>query len=76
MEQQNMLHLSASPHIHSGKSTAGIMRDVLIALAPAAVAGTVIFGLRSLLVMLVTGAIGASFWIVIFPGTVAQSSAL
>ena len=53
MEQQNMLHLSASPHIHSGKSTAGIMADVLIALAPAALAGTIIFGLRSLLVMLI-----------------------
>ena len=61
MEQQNMLHLSASPHIHSGKSTAGIMADVLIALAPAAVAGTVIFGLRSLLVMLVTVAACVGF---------------
>lgn len=43
--------LSVSPHIHSGRSTAGIMRDVLIALLPATVAGTVIFGLRSLLVV-------------------------
>ena len=48
-----LLRLSASPHIHSGRSTAGIMRDVIIALLPAAVAGTVIFGLRSLLVMAV-----------------------
>ena len=47
------LHLSASPHIHSGRSTMGIMRDVLIALIPAAVAGTVIFGWRSLLVIAV-----------------------
>ncbi len=47
------LRLAVSPHIHSGKSTAGIMRDVLIALAPATVAGTVIFGLRSLLVIAV-----------------------
>ncbi len=46
-----MLKLSASPHIHSGKSTSGIMRDVLIALAPAVVAGTILFGLRSLLVL-------------------------
>ena len=45
------LRLAVSPHIHSGKSTAGIMRDVLISLVPAAVAGTVIFGLRSLLVI-------------------------
>ena len=50
---ENMLHLSASPHIHSGRSTQAIMRDVLIALAPATVAGTVIFGLRSLLVIAV-----------------------
>lgn len=49
----NMLHTSASPHIHSGRSTASIMRDVLIALLPSAVAGIVIFGLRSLLVIAV-----------------------
>ena len=49
----NKLKISVSPHIHSGRSTRGIMRDVLIALAPAAIAGTVIFGLRSLLVMAV-----------------------
>ena len=42
-----------SPHIHSGRSTAGIMRDVLIALLPAAVAGVCIFGLRALLVIAV-----------------------
>ena len=42
-----------SPHIHSGKTTAGIMRDVLIALLPAAVAGTVIFGWRALLPIVV-----------------------
>lgn len=46
-----MLKLAVSPHIHSGKSTAGIMRDVLISLSPAAIAGTVIFGWRSLLVI-------------------------
>jgi electron transport complex protein RnfD len=49
----NLLHLSASPHIHSGRSTASIMRDVLIALLPATVAGVVIFGLRALLVVAV-----------------------
>ena len=43
--------LSISPHIHSGRSTSRIMLDVLIALLPATVAGTVIFGLRSLLVV-------------------------
>ena len=46
-----LLHLSVSPHIHSGHSTSKIMRDVLIALCPAAIAGTIIFGWRSLLVI-------------------------
>ncbi|MBR4872379.1 MAG: RnfABCDGE type electron transport complex subunit D [Clostridia bacterium] len=45
------MRLSVSPHIHSGRTTSIIMRDVLIALLPATVAGTVIFGLRSLLVV-------------------------
>lgn len=48
------LTLSVSPHIHSGRSTSKIMLDVIIALLPAAVAGVVIFGLRALLVLLVT----------------------
>lgn len=47
------LRLSVSPHIHSGRSTAGIMRDVIIALLPAVIAGTLIFGLRSLFVIAV-----------------------
>ena len=49
----NTLKLSVSPHIHSGRSTAGIMRDVLIALLPAAIAGSVIFGIKSVLVIAV-----------------------
>lgn len=44
------LTVSASPHIHSGASTQKVMRDVLIALAPALIASIVIFGFRSLLV--------------------------
>ena len=50
----NALKLSVSPHIHSGRSTRRIMLDVLIALLPATIAGTMIFGLRSLLVVAVT----------------------
>lgn len=42
------LQLSVSPHIHSGRSTARIMLDVVLALLPTTVAGVVIFGLRSL----------------------------
>ena len=45
------LKLSSSPHIHSGRSTSAIMRDVVLALLPAAMAGTVLFGLRSLAVI-------------------------
>nr|MDD6335093.1 RnfABCDGE type electron transport complex subunit D [bacterium] len=36
--------VSASPHIRSPRGTAAIMRDVLIALAPAAIAGAIIQG--------------------------------
>lgn len=49
----SLTKVSVSPHIHSGKSTAGIMGDVLISLLPATVAGTFIFGLRALLVVAV-----------------------
>ena len=45
------LHISVSPHIHSGNSTRRIMLDVLIALLPTTVAGAVIFGWKSLLVV-------------------------
>ena len=55
------LTLSVSPHIHSGRSTRRIMLDVLIALLPAAAAGAVIFGLRSLLVVAVTVAACVGF---------------
>ena len=48
------LTLSVSPHIHSGRRTSRIMLDVIISLLPAAVAGTVIFGLRALLVLVLT----------------------
>ena len=49
----NTLKIAVSPHIHGGRSTAGIMRDVLIALAPAAVASVVLFGLKALLILAV-----------------------
>lgn len=49
----HQVKLSVSPHIHSGNSTRRIMLDVLIALLPTTVAGAVIFGWRSLLVVAV-----------------------
>ena len=47
------LKISVSPHIHSGASTMGIMLDVIIALLPTTIAGAIIFGLRSILVVAV-----------------------
>ncbi|MBE6799358.1 MAG: RnfABCDGE type electron transport complex subunit D [Ruminococcaceae bacterium] len=46
------LLVSHSPHINHGDTTRGIMLDVIIALLPATVAGCVIFGLYSALVVL------------------------
>ena len=43
------LIVSTSPHIRTKTTTQSIMRDVLIALSPAAAAGIVFFGLRALL---------------------------
>lgn len=57
----NTLKLAVSPHIHSGRSTAGIMRDVLIALLPATVAGTILFGWRALLVVAICTACCVGF---------------
>ena len=62
------LTLSVSPHIHSGRTTRRIMLDVLIALLPAAVAGVVIFGLTSLIVIAscIVGCVGfeALFYVI------------
>lgn len=55
---------SVSPHISGKKTTQNIMLDVLIALAPAAVASVLIFGARALLVIGVCVAVCvASEWI-------------
>lgn len=45
--------LSVSPHIRSNITTRKIMLDVVISLLPAAIAGTMIFGIRSLAVIAV-----------------------
>jgi len=47
----SQLHLSSSPHIHSGRSTTKIMLDVIIALLPTTIAGVIIFGLSSIAVI-------------------------
>ena len=52
MEQK--LIVSTSPHLRSGATTQKIMLDVIIALAPAAVASVILFGPRALLLMAVS----------------------
>ena len=48
------LTISSSPHAHAPVTTRTIMRDVLIALTPALVGSVYFFGLRALLVTLVS----------------------
>ena len=50
------LIVSVSPHCHCKVTTQGIMRDVLIALCPALIAGIINFGWRALLVTAVCAA--------------------
>ena len=72
--------VAASPHVTTKNSTAVIMRDVLIALLPAVIAGCVVFGLRALLVVAVTTAACVFFeWgfekLCHTPGTISDLSA-
>ena len=48
------LTVSSSPHVHSPVTTQTIMRDVLIALAPALIGSVYFFGFRALMVTLVS----------------------
>ena len=45
------LHISVSPHFHAPVSVQSVMRDVIIALMPATLAGVAIFGWRALAVI-------------------------
>lgn len=47
------LHISVSPHFHAPVSVQSIMRDVIISLLPATLAGIIIFGWRALAVVMV-----------------------
>ena len=55
------LTISSSPHVHAPITTKTIMRDVLIALAPALIGSVVFFGFRALMVTLVS-ATAATFF--------------
>ncbi len=50
----NELTVSVSPHLRGTRTTQNIMLDVLIALTPALAAATIIFGLRALLLTLIS----------------------
>lgn len=49
---KEMLTVSSSPHLKRSDTTRGIMSDVVIALAPAATYGCILFGLRALAVLI------------------------
>ncbi len=51
---KQLYHVSASPHIRSGATTASIMRDVAIALAPASAFGVYWFGFQAFLILVVS----------------------
>ena len=57
----NNLMVSSSPHIRSKETVSGVMRDVVIALAPAAVMGIIFFGL-SAAIMIAVAIISAMVW--------------
>lgn len=50
----NLFHVSSSPHVRSGVTTKNIMYDVAIAMLPASAYGVYQFGLKALLILLVT----------------------
>ena len=50
------LTISSSPHVHSPVTTQTLMRDVLIALAPALIGSVYFFGPRALMVTAVSAA--------------------
>lgn len=51
---QPTMRVSTSPHVHAKASTAPIMWAVSLALAPAAIWGVYVFGLRALLILMVS----------------------
>jgi electron transport complex protein RnfD len=55
--------ISTAPHIKSPRTTKQIMLDVIIALAPAAIAGIVFFGVNAFIIELVSvlGAVATEF---------------
>lgn len=53
MENNNLM-VSGTPHIRSNETITSIMRDVIIALCPAAIMGVIFFGLSALIEIIVS----------------------
>jgi len=51
--KEKLLSVSSSPHVRGTQTTQTIMRDVLIALAPASILAVVFFGLNALVLIIV-----------------------
>ncbi|MDA3799198.1 MAG: RnfABCDGE type electron transport complex subunit D [Kiritimatiellae bacterium] len=49
MSEEQLYSVSSSPHVHSGASIHGIMRDVVIAMVPTFIAAIIFFGLNALI---------------------------
>jgi len=54
MAEKDLLHISSSPHIRGRQTISKIMLDVIIALLPAMFAAVMIFGVRALIITLIS----------------------
>lgn len=54
MNENAHLTVSSSPHIRAGENTTGIMLDVIIALLPALCVAVYLFGLRALMIVIIS----------------------
>ncbi|MCR5041743.1 MAG: RnfABCDGE type electron transport complex subunit D [Clostridia bacterium] len=54
MNSEKLLTVSSSPHVKGPTTVRGVMRDVLIAMIPAAIVSVALFGFRSLLLIAVS----------------------
>ena len=61
MEKKKLLVVSSSPHIRNPEDTRSIMLDVIIALCPALIVATYVFGFRALMLTLVSVAASVFF---------------
>ena len=61
MDNKPRLTLSVSPHVQASESTTHIMADVLIALTPAMLGAVIFFGLRAVVMLLVSAGAAVFF---------------